>query len=54
MGQNFALLILLIVSKEWEKSGTNKRYPSFYFPQRKNPQGFTSLVQADLEGDRHN
>lgn len=30
-----------------------KRYSSFYFQETKNPQGFSSLVQAYLEGDRH-
>lgn len=30
-----------------------KRYPSFYFQEMKNPQGFSSLVQAYLKGDRH-
>lgn len=30
-----------------------KRYPSFYFQETKNPQGFSSLVQAYLKGDRY-
>lgn len=30
-----------------------KRYPNFYFQERKNPLGFSGLLQAYLQGDRH-